>query len=249
MIEFSHFSFRYKSQKEATLHDIDLVVRDGEKILIAGASGSGKSTLGSCINGLIPHALGGVIEGSLKVGGHETRESGIYELSKSVGTVLQDNYLMAGSARWNVSMGRPFSDAEVEDACRKAHVHSIIERLSDGYDTLLDDDAGLLSAGERQLLSIARCMIDLPSLLILDEATSSIDTRTERLVQEAFNQMMEGRTSFVVAHRLSTIRRADKILVLRDGAVVEMGRHEDLLERGGFYSELYKSQFAFQEQT
>lgn len=242
-IDFEHVSFSYSPDKEL-IKDFSLHVGPGEHVAIVGPTGAGKSTL---VNLLMRYYE--IDDGRILVNGMDQRDISLESLRQHFGTVLQDNYLMAGSARWNVSMGRPFSDTEVEDACRKAHVHSIIERLSDGYDTLLDDDAGLLSAGERQLLSIARCMIDLPSLLILDEATSSIDTRTERLVQEAFNQMMEGRTSFVVAHRLSTIRRADKILVLRDGAVVEMGRHEELLERGGFYSELYKSQFAFQEQA
>jgi ATP-binding cassette subfamily B protein len=159
--------------------------------------------------------------------------------------VLQDTWLKSASIRENIKMGRPdATDEEMMEAAKAAHAHSFIRRLPNGYDTVIGEDGGSLSAGQKQLLCITRVMLCLPPMLILDEATSSIDTRTEIRIQKAFNTMMEGRTSFIVAHRLSTIREADLILVMRDGKIVEKGSHEELLQKQGFYSQLYKSQFA-----
>ena len=206
---------------------------------IVGPTGAGKSTI---INLLMRYYE--IDDGDILIDGISIKDIKLSSLRRSFGSVLQDSFIKSASVKDNITMGRDFSDEEVIEACKKAHVHNMIMRLENGYDTVLDDDEGLLSAGERQLIAIARCMIDLPNLLILDEATSNIDTRTEGLIQDSFNRMMEGRTSFVVAHRLSTIRNADVILVMKDGDIVEAGNHEELLEKNGFYSELYRSQFA-----
>ena len=166
-------------------------------------------------------------------------------LRRGFGMVLQDTWLRAGTIRENIAMGRPdAAEEEVVAAAKAAHAHGFIRRLPQGYDTVITEDGGSLSQGQKQLLCIARVMLCLPPMLILDEATSSIDTRTEVRIQQAFARLMEGRTSFIVAHRLSTIREADLILVMRDGKIVERGTHADLLSRGGFYAKLYNSQFA-----
>ena len=166
-------------------------------------------------------------------------------LRASYGMVLQETWLKAASIRDNIAYGRPdASMEEIVEAAKKAHAHSFITRMPEGYDTVISEDGGSLSQGQKQLLCIARVMLCQPPMLILDEATSSIDTRTELMVQEAFDRMMEGRTSFIVAHRLSTIRKADQILVMKEGKIIEQGNHEELLAKGGFYCELYNSQFA-----
>ena len=166
-------------------------------------------------------------------------------LRAGYGMVLQDTWLKAGTIRENITMGKPdATEEEIIAAARASHAHSFIKRLPEGYDTVISEDGGSLSQGQKQLLCITRVMLCLPPMLILDEATSSIDTRTEMKIQEAFARLMEGRTSFIVAHRLSTIREADVILVMRDGKIVEQGRHEELLEKNGFYAGLYNSQFA-----
>lgn len=222
------------------IEDLSLAVQDGQRIAIVGPTGCGKTTL---INLLMrfydPNS------GSISVDGVDVREMSRKSLRKNIGMVLQDTWLKAGTIRENIVMGRPdASDAEVIEAAKASHAHSFIKRLPKGYDTVLGEDGGDLSQGQRQLLCITRVMLCLPPLLILDEATSSIDTRTEQRIQKAFALMMEGRTSFIVAHRLSTIREADKILVMKNGQVVEQGSHEELLAKKGFYSELYNSQFA-----
>ena len=216
------------------------IVDEGKEELPEGALSvefrkAGKSTI---INLLMRYYE--IDEGNILIDGISIKDIKLSSLRRSFGSVLQDSFIKSASVKDNITMGRDFSDEEVIEACKKAHVHNMIMRLEDGYDTVLDDDEGLLSAGERQLIAIARCMIDLPDLLILDEATSNIDTRTEGLIQDSFNRMMEGRTSFVVAHRLSTIRNA----VMKDGNIVEAGNHDELLKKNGFYSELYRSQFA-----
>jgi len=183
--------------------------------------------------------------GEIRIDGQETRAVTRRSLRENIGMVLQDTWLTAGTIRENIAMSRP--DASLEEivaAAKAAHAHSFIRRLPDGYDTVIGENGGTLSQGQKQLLCIARVMLCLPPMLILDEATSSIDTRTEHRIQKAFSAMMQGRTSFIVAHRLSTIRHADVILVMREGRVVEQGTHEALLEKKGFYSELYNSQFA-----
>ena len=184
-------------------------------------------------------------EGSICLDGVNTREMDRGQLRKYVGMVLQDNWLKTGTIRENIAMGKPdATEAEIITAAKQAHAHSFIRRLPEGYDTVLSEAGDELSQGQRQLLCIARVMLCLPPMLFLDEATSSIDTRTELKIQKAFNAMMKGRTSFIVAHRLSTIQEADLILVMRDGKIIEQGTHEQLLEKRGFYETLYRSQFA-----
>ena len=174
-----------------------------------------------------------------------TRDS----LRASYGMVLQETWLRSGTIRENIAYGRPdATEEEIIAAAREAHAHSFIMRLPDGYDTVISEDGGNISQGQKQLLCIARVMLTHPPMLILDEATSSIDTRTEQRIQRAFAQLMQGRTSFIVAHRLSTIREADQILVMRAGHIIEQGRHEELLQKGGFYAELYNSQFATEDE-
>lgn len=217
-----------------------LSVKPGQRVAIVGPTGCGKTTL---INLLM--RFYDPVSGTISMDGVDTMRLRRGDLRRNVGMVLQDTWLMAGTIRENIAMGRPdATDEEILEAAKKAHAHSFIKRLPQGYDTPIGEAGGSLSQGQKQLLCIARVMLCLPPMLILDEATSSIDTRTEAKIQKAFDTMMEGRTSFVVAHRLSTIREADVILVMRDGHIVEMGRHEELLKRDGFYARLYKSQFA-----
>ena len=237
-VEFRGVCFSY-TPGQNLIRNFSLKIGKGQHVAIVGPTGAGKSTI---INLLMRYYE--IDEGDILIDGISIKDIKLSSLRRSFGSVLQDSFIKSASVKDNITMGRDFSDEEVIEACKKAHVHNMIMRLEDGYDTVLDDDEGLLSAGERQLIAIARCMIDLPDLLILDEATSNIDTRTEGLIQDSFNRMMEGRTSFVVAHRLSTIRNADVILVMKDGDIVEAGNHEELLKKNGFYSELYRSQFA-----
>jgi len=186
-----------------------------------------------------------VRDGGISIDGTDIRDIKRLSLRSSFGMVLQDTWLMKGTIKKNIAYGRPdASDEEIIEAARAAHAHSFIKRLPNGYDTELGEGGGNLSQGQRQLICIARIMLTLPPLLILDEATSSIDTRTELKIQDAFLKLMRGRTSFIVAHRLSTIREADLILVMKDGHILETGKHEELLSRGGFYATLYNSQFA-----
>ena len=237
-VEFRGVCFSY-TPGQNLIRNFSLKIGKGQHVAIVGPTGAGKSTI---INLLMRYYE--IDEGDILIDGISIKDIKLSSLRRSFGSVLQDSFIKSASVKDNITMGRDFSDEEVIEACKKAHVHNMIMRLEDGYDTVLDDDEGLLSAGERQLIAIARCMIDLPDLLILDEATSNIDTRTEGLIQDSFNRMMEGRTSFVVAHRLSTIRNADVILVMKDGNIVEAGKHDELLKKNGFYSELYRSQFA-----
>ncbi len=186
-----------------------------------------------------------VDSGEIRIDGTDIRDMTRKSLRTGFGMVLQDTWLKAGTIRENIVMGKPdATEEEIVAAAKASHAHSFIKRLSDGYDTVISEDGGSLSQGQKQLLCITRVMLCLPPMLILDEATSSIDTRTEMKIQEAFARLMEGRTSFIVAHRLSTIREADVILVMKDGKVIEQGRHEELLKAEGFYAQLYNSQFA-----
>lgn len=237
-VEFRGVCFSY-TPGQNLIRNFSLKIGKGQHVAIVGPTGAGKSTI---INLLMRYYE--IDDGDILIDGISIKDIKLSSLRRSFGSVLQESFIKSASVKDNITMGRDFSDEEVIEACKKAHVHNMIMRLEDGYDTVLDDDEGLLSAGERQLIAIARCMIDLPDLLILDEATSNIDTRTEGLIQDSFNRMMEGRTSFVVAHRLSTIRNADVILVMKDGDIVEAGNHDELLKKNGFYSELYRSQFA-----
>ena len=238
-VELSHVYFSY-TEEQKLIEEFNLKVQPGQRIAIVGPTGCGKTTL---INLLM--RFYDVTGGKISVEGCDVRDVTRKSLRKSFGMVLQDTWLKAGTIRENIGMGKPdATEEEIIAAAKASHAHSFIKRLPQGYETVITEEGGGLSQGQKQLLCIARVMLCLPPMLILDEATSSIDTRTEMKIQEAFLRMMEGRTSFIVAHRLSTIREADVILVMRDGHIVEQGRHEELLERGGFYAKLYNSQFA-----
>ena len=221
------------------IQGLTLNVAPGQRVAIVGPTGCGKTTL---INLLM--RFYDVNQGSIRVDGTDIRSMTRHSLRRNYGMVLQETWLRSGTIRDNIVMGKPdATDEEVIAAARAAHAHSFIRRLPDGYDTVIGEDGGSLSQGQKQLLCITRIMLCLPPMLILDEATSSIDTRTELKIQDAFSRMMKGRTSFIVAHRLSTIRDADVILVMKDGNVIEQGKHDELLARGGFYANLYNSQF------
>lgn len=238
-VELSHVAFSYQPDT-SLIEDLNLTVEPGKKIAIAGPTGCGKSTV---INLLM--RFYDADSGRIQVSGCDIRQMTRKSLRASYGMVLQETWLKAASIRDNIAYGRPdASMEEIVEAAKKAHAHSFITRMPEGYDTVISEDGGSLSQGQKQLLCIARVMLCQPPMLILDEATSSIDTRTELMVQEAFDRMMEGRTSFIVAHRLSTIRKADQILVMKEGKIIEQGNHEELLAKGGFYCELYNSQFA-----
>ena len=226
--------FSYVPEKKL-IENFNLSVHPGQRVAIVGPTGCGKTTL---INLLM--RFYDVDAGSVSVEGEDVRQVTRRSLRSSYGMVLQETWLKAGAIRENIAMGRPdASEDEIVEAAKAAHAHSFILRLPDGYDTVIGEDGGMLSQGQKQLLCIARVMLCLPPMLILDEATSSIDTRTELKIQSAFARMMQGRTSFIVAHRLSTLRSADVILVMRDGRVIEQGSHEELLKQNGFYKELY----------
>ena len=237
-VSLSQVAFSYTPERPLIEH-FNLDVAPGQRIAIVGPTGCGKTTL---INLLL--RFYDVDAGSISAAGRDIRTVTRASLRRSYGMVLQDTWLRAGTIRENIAYGKPSaSDEEIVAAARAAHAHSFIRRLPQGYDTVIAEDGGNLSQGQKQLLCIARVMLCLPPMLILDEATSSIDTRTEVKIQKAFATMMEGRTSFIVAHRLSTIREADVILVMRDGKIVEQGNHQSLLQKGGFYATLYNSQF------
>lgn len=237
-VKAEHVDFSYEPEQKL-IRDFNLEVKPGQKIAIVGPTGCGKTTL---INLLM--RFYDVNEGKISVEGLDIRDVTRRSLRAGYGMVLQDTWLKTGTIRENIMMGRPdASEEEVIAAAKASHIHSFIRRLPQGYDTQITEDGGGLSQGQKQLLCIARVMLCRPPMLILDEATSSIDTRTEIRIQEAFARLMEGRTTFIVAHRLSTIREADVILVMKDGQIIEQGNHESLLKKGGFYRHLYESQF------
>ena len=238
-VEICDLDFSYVPEKPL-IRDFNLDVKPGQRIAIVGPTGCGKTTF---INLLM--RFYDPDEGQILLDGVDTRSMPRKTLRRNIGMVLQDTWLQAGTIRENIAMGRPdATEEQIITAAKQAHAHSFIKRLPQGYDTVIGESGGNLSQGQKQLLCIARVMLCLPPMLILDEATSSIDTRTESRIQKAFNTMMQGRTSFIVAHRLSTIQEADVILVMRDGHIVEQGTHEELLRRRGFYEQLYQSQFA-----
>lgn len=238
-VRLSHVTFSYDPDKKL-IQDLNLDVKPGQKIAIVGPTGCGKTTL---INLLM--RFYDADKGEIWIGGQNTFGITKDSLRSKFGMVLQETWLKSCSIAENIAYGKPDATREeIEKAAKEAHAHEFIVRMKDGYDTVITEEGGNLSQGQRQLLCIARVMLELPPMLILDEATSSIDTRTEIKIQEAFQQMMDGRTSFIVAHRLSTIKEADVILVMKDGNIIEQGNHEELLEKNGFYATLYQSQFA-----
>ena len=238
VVEFSDVSFSYTPERKL-IENFNLTTFEGQHIAIVGPTGCGKTTL---INLLM--RFYDVNEGKISLDGEDIRSYTRGRLRASYGMVLQDTWLCSGTIRDNIAFGKPdATDEEIISAAKAAHAHSFIRRLPEGYNTVIGEDGGSLSQGQKQLLCIARVMLCLPEMLILDEATSSIDTRTEIRIQKAFSTMMEGRTSFIVAHRLSTIKEADLILVMRDGNIIEQGTHSELLAKNGFYTELYNSQF------
>ena len=238
-VRLDNVSFSYVPEKPL-IDGFSIEARAGQRIAIVGPTGCGKTTV---INLLM--RFYDVCGGTITIDGKNVQDITRRSLRKSFGMVLQDTWLMSGTVKDNIAYGRPdATDEEIELAARAAHAHGFITRLKDGYDTVIGEGGDGLSQGQRQLLCIARVMLTLPPMLILDEATSSIDTRTEMRIQKAFAKMMQGRTSFIVAHRLSTIREADKIIVMNAGHIIEIGSHEELLKKGGFYYNLYNSQFA-----
>lgn len=238
-VKLTDVDFSYDKSKEL-IKDLNLDVKPGARIAIVGPTGCGKSTV---INLLM--RFYDVDSGSIAVSDHDIKDVTRHSLRENYGMVLQETWLKSGTIKENIAYGRPdATDEEIIEAAKQSHAHSFIKRLPKGYDTVITEDGGNLSQGQKQLLCITRVMLDLPPMLILDEATSSIDTRTEIRIQRAFNKMMNGRTSFVVAHRLSTIKESDVILVMKDGHIIEQGNHETLLAMNGFYTNLYNSQFA-----
>lgn len=238
-VELSHVCFSYTPEQKL-IEDFNLSVKPGQRVAIVGPTGCGKTTL---INLLM--RFYDVNSGTILVSGIPMKQLTRKSLRDNYGMVLQETWLRSGTIRENIAMGKPdATEEEIIAAAKASHAHSFIKRLPDGYDTVIAEEGGSLSQGQKQLLCIARVMLCLPPMLILDEATSSIDTRTEIKIQNAFAKMMQGRTSFIVAHRLSTIQEADTILVMKDGSIIEQGNHEELLAKNGFYANLYNSQFA-----
>lgn len=238
-IQLDNVCFSYIPEKKL-IENLCLNVKSGQRIAIVGPTGCGKTTL---INLLM--RFYDTVSGEIYVDGNEIKDVTRKSLRQGYGMVLQETWLKAGTIKENINMGKPdATDEEIIEAAKKTHAHSFIKRLPQGYNTVIGEDGAGLSQGQKQLLCITRIMLCLPPMLILDEATSSIDTRTELKIQEAFNKLMEGRTSFIVAHRLSTVRNADILLVMKDGHIIEQGTHNELVKKGGFYSNLYYAQFA-----
>ncbi|TQQ84187.1 ABC transporter ATP-binding protein [Peptacetobacter hominis] len=237
-ITFEHVNFGYNENK-TIINDFSIDVKKGQKIAIVGPTGAGKTTIVKLLMRFYD-----VNSGAIKIDGHDIRDFNRNELRKAFGMVLQDTWLFNGSIKENIKYGKlDATDEEITAASKSANVHHFIKTLNDGYNTVLDEEASNISQGQKQLLTIARAILADPKVLILDEATSSVDTRTELLIQKAMDNLMEGRTSFIIAHRLSTIKDADVILVMNEGDIVEHGNHEELLAKGGFYAKLYNSQF------
>ncbi len=237
-VSFDHISFSY-NPGHPIIRDISLKAEPGMRIAIVGPTGCGKTTL---INLLM--RFYDPDSGTIAIDGQNTSTVNRKSLRKHFGMVLQDTWIMTGTVRDNISFGSDADDERIMQAASTCHIDGYIASLPKGYDEIISDDGGNISAGQKQLMSIARVMLSDPDMLILDEATSNIDTRTEMLIQEAFSRLMEGRTSFIVAHRLSTIRNADLIIVMKDGRIIESGKHQELLDKNGFYSNLYRSQFS-----
>ena len=238
-LTMENVNFSYVPEKKL-IQNFNLHVQSGQKIAIVGPTGCGKTTI---INLLL--RFYDINSGKIKISGKDTKDITRSSLRSQFGMVLQDTWLFTGTVAENISYGKPnASREEIIEAAKAVHAHSFIKRLLDGYDTVINEEGSGLSQGQKQLISIARIMLKDPPMLILDEATSSIDIRTEQRIQRAFEKIMKGKTSFIIAHRLSTIKNADVILVMKDGNVIEQGSHEQLLEQNGFYANLYSSQFA-----
>jgi hypothetical protein len=237
-VTFDHVQFGYNEDK-VIIHDFNETVKDGQKIAIVGPTGAGKTTIVKLLMRFYD-----VNKGAILVDGHNIQEFKRGDLRKVFGMVLQDTWLFGGTIKENIKYGKPdVTDEDVIEAAKAAHVHHFIQTLPKGYDMVIDEESNNISQGQKQLLTIARVILTNPEILILDEATSSIDTRTEEQIQAAMDNLMKGRTSFIIAHRLSTIKNADLILVMNEGDIIEQGTHEELLEKGGFYASLYNSQF------
>lgn len=240
-VEISHIDFSYVPDKPI-LKDVSISAPKGQMIAVVGPTGSGKTTIMNLINRFYD-----VDAGSICFDGKDIRDYDLDSLRSKVGIVLQDSVLFSGTIRDNIRFGVPDASQEMVEAAAKAtHIHDYIESLPDKYDTLIDDEQNIFSTGQKQLISIARTLMTDPQVLILDEATSNVDTVTESKIQHAMEAVVAGRTSFVIAHRLKTILNADQIIVLKDGEVIERGNHHELLKLGGFYSELYHNQFVFE---
>ena len=238
-VDFAHVHFGYNPEK-TIIHDFSAIIRPGQKVAIVGPTGAGKTTMVKLLMRFYD-----VTDGAILLDGYDVRQFARNDLRDSFGMVLQDTWLYNGTIRENIRYGRlSATDDEVLAAAKAAQVDHFVRTLPDGYDTVLNEEATNISQGQKQLLTIARTIISEPRILIFDEATSSVDTRTELAIQKAMDHLMEGRTSFIIAHRLSTIRDADLILVMKDGDIVETGTHTELLAKRGFYAELYQSQFA-----
>lgn len=237
-VEFNHVHFGYTDDK-IIINDFNAKVKDGQKIAIVGPTGAGKTTMVKLLMRFYD-----VNSGAIMIDGHNVKDFKRGELRRMFGMVLQDTWLFGGSIKDNIKYGKlDATDEEVIEAAKAAHADHFIRTLPNGYDMLIDEEAGNISQGQKQLLTIARVILTNPRILILDEATSSIDTRTEQQIQSAMDNLMKGRTSFIIAHRLSTIKNADLILVMNQGDIIEQGTHEELLEKDGFYANLYNSQF------
>lgn len=237
-VEFKNVKFGYEPEK-TVINDFNAKIKKGQKIAIVGPTGAGKTTMVKLLMRFYD-----VTSGEILVDGHNIKDFDRGELRKMFGMVLQDTWLFSGTVKDNIKYSKEnATDDEVIEAAKAAHVHHFIKTLSKGYNSVINEESSNVSAGQKQLLTIARVILADPKILILDEATSSIDTRTEIQIQDAMDNLMKGRTSFIIAHRLSTIKNADLILVMNHGDIVEQGNHEELLEKGGFYADLYNSQF------
>ena len=237
-VEFKNVKFGYDPEK-TIINDFNAKIKEGQKIAIVGPTGAGKTTMVKLLMRFYD-----VTSGEILVDGHNIKDFDRGELRKMFGMVLQDTWLFSGTVKDNIKYSKEnATDDEVIEAAKAAHVHHFIKTLSKGYNSVINEESSNVSAGQKQLLTIARVILADPKILILDEATSSIDTRTEIQIQDAMDNLMKGRTSFIIAHRLSTIKNADLILVMNHGDIVEQGNHEELLEKGGFYADLYNSQF------